>query len=153
MFYINPNVGKLFYLQYLLLNVPSPTSFEALRTVNRTLLPIFHGACTAQGLLHNDSKWDQALSEVRAWQGGACLWSLFATILLNCDPASPLNLWNDHKSRYVCKNITVLLAVLKHHHFFWCGVAFFYLQTLLPPSIFFLNTLSLKHLLPQTSLG
>ena len=137
MFYINPNVSKLFYLQYLLLNVPSPMSFEAVLTVNGTLLPTFHGAYTAQGLLHNDSKWDQALGEAGSWQGGACLWSLFTTILLNCDPASPLNLWNNYKSRYVCKNITVLLAVFKHHHFFWCGVAFVYLQTLLPPGIFF----------------
>ena len=101
MFYINPNVGKLFYLQYLLLNVPSPTSFEALCTVNGTLLPTFHGACTARGLLHDDAEWDQALAEAGAWQGGGCLRSLFMTILLNCDPANPLNLWNNHKSRYV----------------------------------------------------
>ena len=73
MFYINLNVSKLFYLQYLLLNVPSPMSFEALRTVNETLLPTFHGACTARGLLHNDAKWDQALAEAGAWQGGGCL--------------------------------------------------------------------------------
>ena len=123
MFYINPNVGELFYLRFLLLNIPSPKLFEDLRiTANWTLLPTFHGACTARGLLHNDAKWDQALGEARAWQGGACLRSLFVTILLNCQLANPLDLWNNHKSRYVCGNNTALLAVLKHHHFFlvWC---------------------------------
>ena len=140
--FINPNVGELFNLWYFLLNVPSPKLFKDLRTaVNETLLPTFHGACTAWGLLHDDAKWDQALSEAGAWQGGVCLQSLFVTILLNCDPGNPLDLWNNHKSRYVCKNITALLAVLKHHHFFWCGVAFVYLQTLLPLSVFFFNIL------------
>ena len=73
MSYINPKVGELFYLWYLLLNVPSLKLFEDLCTVNRTLLPMFHGACTARGLLHDDAKWDQALGEAGAWQGGACL--------------------------------------------------------------------------------
>ena len=55
MFYINPNVGELFYLQYLLLNVLSPTSFEDLCTVNRILLPTFYGASctmTPHGIKH-----------------------------------------------------------------------------------------------------
>ena len=64
---------------------------------------------------------------------------------VNCDPANPLDLWNNHKSRYVCENIIALLAVLKHHHFFGCGVAFVYPKTLLLPSVFFKITLSLKH--------
>ena len=93
LFYINPNVRELFYLRFLLLNVPSPKSFKDLRTtVNRTLLPMFHWACTARGLLHDDAKWDQALGEAGAWQGRACLRSLFITILLNCDPGNPLDL-------------------------------------------------------------
>ena len=136
MFYINPSAEELFYLQFLLLNVPSPKLFKDLRTVNGSLLPTFHEACTAQGLLHDDAEWDQALAEAGAWQGGGCLQSLFVTILLNCDPANPLDLWNNHKSRYVCGNITALLAVLKHHHFFWCGVAFVYPQILLLLGVF-----------------
>ena len=70
MFYINPSAEELFYLQFLLLNVPSPKLFKNLRTVNGSLLPTFHEACTARGLLHNDAEWDQALAEVGAWQGG-----------------------------------------------------------------------------------
>ena len=71
MFYINPSAGELFYLRFLLLNVPSPKLFEDLRTTaNGTLLPMFHGACTARGLLHDDAEWDQALAEAGAWQGG-----------------------------------------------------------------------------------
>lgn len=101
MYYINPNAGELFYLRYLLLNVPSPKSFEDLRTVNGDILSTYHGACVARGLLQNDAEWDQTLEEAGAWQGGRCLRSLFVMILLNCDPSDPLDLWNKHRARYV----------------------------------------------------
>lgn len=101
MYYVNPNAGDLFYLRYLLLNVPNSTSFEDLRTVNGSLLPGYHAACTARGLLHDDAEWDEALGEADPWQGGGCLRGLFVTILLNCDPNNPLDLWNKHKTRYV----------------------------------------------------
>ena len=101
MFYINPNAGDLFYLRYLLLHVPNPTSFEDLRTVNGNLLPTYHAACTARGLLHDDAEWDEALGEAGAWQGGGCLRGLFVMILLNCEPNDPLDLWNNHKARYM----------------------------------------------------
>ena len=135
MYYINPNAGELFYLRYLLLNVPSPKSFKDLRTVNGTLLSTFHRACIARGLLHDDAKWDQALGEAGAWQGGGCLRSLFVMILLNCQPANPLNLWNTHRSRYVgcvreyyranCRFKTLSLFLM------WC---FFCLPQNTPPA-------------------
>lgn len=99
MYYINPNAGELFYLRLLLLNVPSPISFEDLRTVDGDVLSTFHTACVVRGLTHNDAEWDQALEEAGTWQGGGCLRSLFVMILLNCEPSSPLDLWNKHKTR------------------------------------------------------
>ena len=101
MYYINPSAGDLFYLRYLLLHVPSPISFEDLRTVNGNLLPSNHAACVARGLLHNDAEWDEALEEGGRFQGGGCLRRLFVMILLNCEPNDPSDLWNKHKSRYV----------------------------------------------------
>ena len=63
MYYINPSAGELFYLRYLLLNVPNPVSFENLRTMNDNIISTFHGVCTARDLLHNDVEWNQTLKK------------------------------------------------------------------------------------------
>ena len=101
MHYINPTAGELFYLRYLLLHVPNPTSFEDLLTVNDTVNPTFHAACTARGLLLHDSMPDDTLRECSAWHGGHLLRGLFVYLLLNSDIDNALNLWNGHKTRYV----------------------------------------------------
>ena len=63
MYYINPTAGELFYLRYLLLHVPNPTSFEDLLTVDGTLQPTFHAACITRGLLLYDSAPNDTLRE------------------------------------------------------------------------------------------
>ena len=101
MYYVNPNVGDLFYLRYLLLKVPNPTSFEDLRTVNGREYPTYYSACVARGLLHDDAEWNDSLEEAGHWQGGGCLRRLFVMILLLCDLSDLLVLWNNHKQRFV----------------------------------------------------
>lgn len=100
-YYINPTAGELFYLRYLLLHVPNPTSFEDLRTVNGNLEPTFHAACMARGLLLHDSAPDDTLRECSAWDGGRPLRGVFVCLLLLNNVENPLNLWNKHKTRYV----------------------------------------------------
>lgn len=112
------------------------TSFEDLRTVNDVVYPTYHAACSARGLLHNDGEWDKALTEGGTFQSGACQRGLFVTLLLQCEPANPLELWNKHKARYV-GNFLLLgwirhsmgwenyraKVVTKYPEIFWCGVA------------------------------
>jgi hypothetical protein len=51
----------------------------------------------ALGLLDTDEEWDQCLREAATWQGGHQLRSLFVLLLLHCNPADPLVLWNNHR--------------------------------------------------------
>lgn len=98
MHYINPTAGELFYLRYLLLHVPNPTSFEDLLIVDDNAHPIFHAACTARGLLLHDSMPDDTLRECSAWHGGKLLRGLYVYLLLYSDIDNALNLWNNYKT-------------------------------------------------------
>ena len=101
MHYINPTAGELFYLRYLLLHVPNPTSFEDLLTVDGNVCATFHAACEARGLLLQDAMPDDTLRECSTWGGGKLLRGIFVYLLLNNDIGDALNLWNNHKTRYV----------------------------------------------------
>ena len=57
MLYVHANSGGRFYICVLLSAVKGATSFEDLRTVDGQLLPTFHAACLARGLLKDDSEW------------------------------------------------------------------------------------------------
>jgi hypothetical protein len=99
MYYVSPkaNDSERFYLRLLLTAVKGATSFEHLRTVNDQLRPTFKDACIALGLLDNDQEWHQCLQEAGHMATGHQLRVLFTTILCDCFPTSPRQLWNDHK--------------------------------------------------------
>ena len=104
--FIGPSAGDLFYLRLLLTHVRGPTSPEALRTVHGNLLP-WKEACAALGLLDNDNEWDECLREAGPINSGHTLRSMFATILLDCAPAAPRQLWDRyrHYLRDDCRHI------------------------------------------------
>lgn len=91
-----PSDGERYFLRMLLYNVPSPTSFEDLRTYQGILHPTFQDACLARGLLESDDEWDICLAEAGFIQTGFQLRSLFAMILINNSPGDPLTLFNTH---------------------------------------------------------
>ena len=96
MVYVSPSGGERFFLRMLLTAVRGAISFDDLRTVNGVLHPDFKSACVALGLLESDEEWHRTLEEAAAFQTGSQLRWLFVCILLNCHPADPLKLWNDH---------------------------------------------------------
>ena len=55
---VHPNQHECFFVRLLLVNVPGPTSFEYLRTVNGTIHDTYRSACQALNLLENDQHWD-----------------------------------------------------------------------------------------------
>ncbi|XP_021761819.1 uncharacterized protein LOC110726658 [Chenopodium quinoa] len=55
--------GERFYLRLLLLNVKSPKSFEALRTVNGCLYPTFQEAALKLGLVEDDDAANSTMAE------------------------------------------------------------------------------------------
>lgn len=111
MYFVPPNAGECFYLCVLLTVVTGLTSFEHLRTYEGVVYDTFKGACLARGLLEDDSEWRQCLLEATIMQTGQCLCSLFATLLLFCDPADPVQLWTDFRE-HICNDLRHRLQAL-----------------------------------------
>lgn len=81
----------------MLLNVVrGPQSYEEIRTVDGVLHLTFQEACNELGLLDNDKEWDEALQEASIWATPSQLRNLFATIIIFCEVADSLSLWEKH---------------------------------------------------------
>jgi len=113
MYYINPSAGEKYYLRRLLLEVPGPTSFEDLRTVEDVVHPTFREACVAMGLAENDQEWDDAFAEARTLQTGHHLRVMFANILATEAVGNAAALWEKYKVSMLptsCAVLTVLYS-------------------------------------------
>ena len=104
LFFASPAQGERFYLRMLLTIVTGATSFPHLRTVNGTVHNTFKQACVALGLLQDDQEWVQCLTEASQMQLGSSLRSLFAIILLHCNPTSPGVLWQQFR-HHICDDL------------------------------------------------
>ncbi|KAM4086627.1 hypothetical protein ACJW30_10G116900 [Castanea mollissima] len=81
----------------MLLNiVKGPRNFEELRTINNVTYPTYKEACYALGLLDDDKEWHDSLIEASSWASGQQLRQLFVTMLLFCEVADPLSLWESN---------------------------------------------------------
>jgi hypothetical protein len=94
MYHAHPTCGERFYLRLLLTCVKAATSFEDLYTFDEIRHPSFKAACIAHGLLDDDGEWHQCLNEAKDMQMGQQLRHLFVTILRECTPANPRELWD-----------------------------------------------------------
>jgi hypothetical protein len=94
MYYTPPTAGERFYLRLLLTAVKGSTSYEHLRTFQGNVAPSFREACLARGLLEDDQEWQQCLEEAKSMATGRQLRQLFVTILRDCAPSDPVQLWN-----------------------------------------------------------
>jgi hypothetical protein len=104
------NNAELFALRTLLLHVRGPESFNELKTVQIQVeqedgttqlqtrqCDTFLEAATHRGLLHDDLEWDRCLRAARLDHMPGALRSLFASILVHCNPLKPEVLWEKHK--------------------------------------------------------
>jgi hypothetical protein len=94
MYHAHPTCGERFYLRLLLTCVKGATSFEHLYSFEGVHHPSFREACIACGLLDDDCEWRQCLNEAKHMQMGEQLHRLFITILRECTPANPRDLWD-----------------------------------------------------------
>ncbi|XP_075158174.1 uncharacterized protein LOC142231451 [Haematobia irritans] len=101
---VHPQNSKCFYLRMLLINVPGPTSFDNLRTVNNEVCVIYREACQKLNLLESDLQWETTLNEASTSQNPSQIRALFAVILITCFPTNPNELWNKFKS-YMTEDI------------------------------------------------
>ncbi|XP_020102972.1 uncharacterized protein LOC109720334 [Ananas comosus] len=93
--YIHPNAGELYFLRMLLNVVKGPRSYVEIRTVNGVTYDTFRSACDAFGLLGDDKEWREAFEEASHWSGSVELRQLFATLVIYCEVADPLKLWDE----------------------------------------------------------
>ena len=102
---VSPRTMEKYCLRMLLLTVPGPTSWEALRTLeDGTVCDTFRGACMARGMLTDDKEWNDCLSDAAKIRTGRSLRHLFITVLVTCTPSDPLALWTSHKES-LCEDI------------------------------------------------
>ncbi|KAE8230594.1 hypothetical protein CF326_g4401 [Tilletia indica] len=86
-----------FYLRILLCVVPSPKSFEDLRTVDGIQYDTFRAACAALGLLADDQEWNLCLQEASLIRSGVALRRLFCTIVVTEQVDDPGRLYETHE--------------------------------------------------------
>ncbi|PIN09959.1 DNA helicase PIF1/RRM3 [Handroanthus impetiginosus] len=108
-----------FYLRMLLNIVKGPECHDDIKTVNGVLYSTYKEACNALGLLGNDDKWHRTIQEAAQWQTRHQLRELFVTMILFCEVAEPLKLWelnwellsNDilHKQRSILGVLDLIL--------------------------------------------
>ena len=96
---VHPNQHECFFLLLLLVNVPGPTSFEYLRTVNGTIHDNYRSACQALNLLENDQHWDNCINDACETSTPSQIRALFGIILTTCSPSAPTELWEKYKSK------------------------------------------------------
>ena len=96
---VHPNQHECFFLRLLLVNVPGPTSFEYLRTVNGTIHDTYRSACQALNLLENDQHWDNCINDACETSTPSQIRALFGIILTTCSPSAPTELWEKYKSK------------------------------------------------------
>ncbi|GJU75430.1 DNA helicase [Tanacetum coccineum] len=92
--YVHPASGELFYLRTLLCHQKGRGTFQDIRTVNKIVYKTYRAACEALGLLGDDKEWLTALEEASFSSTPNELRNLFVQILIFCEVASPLRLWN-----------------------------------------------------------
>lgn len=95
---VSPRENEKYFLRLMLHHINGAQCFEDLRTVDGTAYPTFQAAAGAYGLLESDNLWDNCLRDANHHQSPSTLRSLFVTILIFCEPADPLQLWEEHKS-------------------------------------------------------
>ncbi|XP_072389482.1 uncharacterized protein [Diabrotica undecimpunctata] len=95
---VHPKQRECFYLHLLLVNVPGPTSFEFLRTVNGRVFNTYQDACRELQLLEDDNHWDLTLADAALTSTPNNIRQLFAIILTTCYPSQAQTLWEKYKN-------------------------------------------------------
>lgn len=101
---VHPKQREYFFLRLLLVNIPGPTSFEYLRTVNDRVFNTYQDACCELQLLEADNHWDLTLADAALTSTPNNIRQLFAIILTTCFPTQSSTLWEKYKN-YMTEDI------------------------------------------------
>ncbi|CAM9926560.1 unnamed protein product, partial [Phaeothamnion confervicola] len=97
MYVAHPGEGERYYLRLLLHHVRGATNYEDVRRIDGVIRSTFEEACRRRGLLLDDREWNECMTEAAMLRLPHQLRQLFVTILCNCHPQRPEQLWNAHR--------------------------------------------------------
>ena len=98
MYTTNPAQGDRHYLRLLLSHVPGAMCFDDLRTLpDETKCESFKETAIMLGFLATDDEWNQCLCEAVSSFMPYQIRTLFVTVLVFGEPATPLDLWTQYK--------------------------------------------------------
>ena len=94
---VNPLAGDVFYLRILLHHdhCRGKISFKDLRTIDGRLYDSHQEVCRVLGLLRDDQEWHTVLNNASGNMFGPQIRALYCIILMYCQPADPMELFND----------------------------------------------------------
>ena len=94
---VSPKQRERFYLRMLLLHVRGARSFDELKVYEGVRYDTYEQVCRQRGLLLDDTEWQRTLEEACVFASPRQIRELFVTILGNCEPSSPVDLWEEFK--------------------------------------------------------
>lgn len=98
MYFVEPNDSEKVALRLLLLHRKGVMSFEDLKTVDGVSYESFQKAAYQLGLMDGNIEWESVLADAASTITNISDFrELFVTILLNCQPSNPLDLWEKFK--------------------------------------------------------
>jgi ATP-dependent DNA helicase PIF1 len=95
--HVSPNEGDCFYLRILLCHVKGARSFEELYEFDDIKHSNYKEVCLARELIRDDKEWLSAMEEAEMIMTAKQMRTLFARILVHCDPVDPIGLWERFK--------------------------------------------------------
>ncbi|CAF3665690.1 unnamed protein product [Rotaria socialis] len=88
-------------LIFLLVKGPDATSFENLKKFNGQTYSTYKDVARVRGLINDSNVWHNCMYEASRYMMPKCLQSLLVTIICHCNPANPLQLFEDFKENMI----------------------------------------------------
>ena len=104
MAFVPPTAGEKYYARLILSVTKNLQSFEDMRRVDGVVHNSFRDACHARGLLDDDDDLKTMLDNATHFRTGTSLRSLFLSVLRECSPAQPDQLWICFKA-VICEDL------------------------------------------------
>ncbi|CAF1646682.1 unnamed protein product, partial [Rotaria magnacalcarata] len=80
---------------------PDATSFENLKKFNGQTYSTYKDVARVRGLINDSNEWHNCMYEASSYMMPKCLRSLLVTIICHCNPANPLQLFEDFKENMI----------------------------------------------------
>ncbi|CAF3937877.1 unnamed protein product, partial [Rotaria sp. Silwood1] len=89
------------HLQDFPIHGPDATSFEDLKKFNGQNYSTYKHVERVRGLINDSNEWHNCMYEASSYMMPKCLRSLLVTIICHCNPANPLQLFEDFKENMI----------------------------------------------------